>query len=367
MKRLLSLIYLMLFCLSCFCQTATKTNPIRTVLYTCGSNDEFYCYEYYSNMKVVGNKFACITKNKNTGKLSFILNGMPVITAKNIDVFWIDLTSKSKCIYTYSDADKEAYIVIEGHKYGPYANIRYWQHACGYYWDGTPNLNLIYNKDSFWFERMGKYYRHDNDGSIYEMTGKSLWGAEESNPQFKTKDGLHSARFSENYRLLTIDGNNYVMPIDVDAEDIDLRDFYLTDNGDCVIYFAFKSDSWKYPYLYINSDKKTVENIQDGEYFDPTSRAIKPKTSNLPSRQPRQMESIMRWRDGDWINGIDISLQDKSNRHFFTANWNYDYVMVDDKKIGKQTPINAFYDAVNNAFGWVTIEGKQLVLYSYKL
>lgn len=277
MKRLLSLIYLTLFCLSCFCQTATKANPTRTVLYTCGANEEYYCYEYYSNMKVVGNKFACVTKNKNTGKLSFILNGIPVITANNIDVFWIDLTSKSKCIYSYSDADKEEYLVIEGQKYGPYANIRYQQDACNYSWDGTPNLQLMYNKYSFEFERMGKYYRHDNDGSIYEMTGKSLWDAEESNPIYRTKDGSHSAHFSENYRLLTIDGYNYVMPIDVDAEKIDLREFYITDNGDCVIslYFSFiieetvSSSSTGtiihpylhtyYPHLYINSDKKTVE------------------------------------------------------------------------------------------------------------
>ena len=367
MKRLLSLLYSILLCLSCFCQTATRTNPTRTVLYTCGANDEFYCYEYYSNMKIVGNKFACITKNQSTGKLSFILNGAPIITDKDLYVFWIDLTSKNKCIYAYFDSDNEKYLVIEGQKYGPYANIGYWQDACNYHWDGTPNLQLMYNKDSFRFERMGKYYRHDNDGSIYEMTGNSCWDAKESNPQYKTKDGLHSARFSENYRLLTIDGNNYVMPIDVDAEDITLREFYITDKGDCIIYFMFKNESWKFPCLYINNDKKTVENIQDGEYFDPTSRTIKIKTSKLPSRQPRQMESIMRWHDGNWINGIDISLQDKTNRHFFTANWNYDYVMVDDKKIGKHTPINAFYDSVNNAFGWVTIEGKQLVLYSYKL
>ena len=146
MKRLLSLIYLVLLCLSGFCQPATRTNPTRKVLYTCGANDEFFCYEYYSNMKVVENKFACITKNKNTGKLSFILNGIPVIIAENIYVWWIDLTSKSKCIYTYSDADKEEYIVIEGQKYGPYDDIYYWLHACKYYWDGTPNLKLMYNR-----------------------------------------------------------------------------------------------------------------------------------------------------------------------------------------------------------------------------
>ena len=366
MKRVLSLIHMILLCLSCFCQTATRTNPTRTVLYTCGINDVFYCYEYYSNMKVVGNKFACITKNEKTGKLSFILNGTPIITAKNLWVYWIDLTSKSKCIYFYSDADNENYLVIEEEKYGPYDYLEYnLGYACNYYRDGTPNLQLLYGKYSFEFERMGKCFVHDNDGSIYEYTD-----AERSNFHVKTKDGLHCARFSENYRLLTIDSTNYVMPIDVDAEAIELEEFYITDNGDCIIYLRFRirDGLWKYTNLYINRDKKTVENIQDDEYFDPIARAIKTKTSKLPSGQPRQLETIARWHEDNWIeNGIDIFLQDKTNRHFFIANWNYDYVMVDDKKIGKHTPINAFYDSVNNSFGWVTIEGKQLVLYSYKL
>lgn len=343
-------------------------NPSKTVLYTCGTNEEFFCYEYYSNMKVVGNKFACITKNKLTSKLSLILNSVTVVSAKQLDVFWIDLTSKSKCIYAYSNADNEDYLYIEGQTYGPYEQIKYWKQACNYYWDGTPNLDLMYNKNSFVFKRMGKIFRHDNDGSIYECKGESVWNASEDTPTYHSKSGLHKAQFSMNYRLLNLDGSSYVMPIDVDTDEksINLRDFVITDDGTCIVEFGFNNgDGWSYPYFIVSNN--SIEYINDGEYYDPVSKTIKAKGTNLPARQPRQMESIMRWKDGSWINGIDISLQDKSNRHFFTANWNYNYVMVDDKKIGNSTPINAFYDAANNAFGWVTIEGKQLVLYTYKL
>jgi len=320
-------------------------------------------------MKVVGNKFACITKNKVNSKLSLILNGNTVISAKQLDVFWVDLTSKNKCIYSYSNGDNEDYLFIEGHNFGPYEQIAYYQNACNYYWDGTPNLNLMFNKYSFKFQRMGKVYRHDNDGSIYECHGNFPWGAaSEDNPIYHSQSGSHKAEFSMNYRLLTVDGTPYVMPIDVDADEetINLRDFIITDDGTCIVEFGFNNGSkWVYPYFVVSNN--SIEYIKDGEYYDPVSKSIKAKGPNLPARQPIQMESILRWKDGSLINGIDISLQDKSNRHFFTANWNYDYVMIDEKKLGKSTPINAFYDSVNDAFGWVVIEGRQLVLYSYEL
>lgn len=361
MKRILFLIPSIIIYVSSLCQDVQQLNPSRTVLYTCGLADEFYCFEYYSNMKVIGNKFACITKNNKTNKLTLILNGEAVITAKDLVVYWIDLLDKNKCIYIYGDTNKENFIVIEGNKYGPYTDIAYWLEACETNWNGTPNLQLLYNKCSFEFERMGKHYRHDNDGSIYEMTGQ------EENPIYKTKDGTHEARFSNNFRLVTIDGVNYVMPIDVDANNVGLRECFITECGDCIVEFSFYTINWKTLRIYINKDNQTVEVMHDGEFYDPDSRSIKSITPDLIQGGCDQLASMMRWRDGNLINGIDISLYDNTRKHLFTANWDYDYVMIDEKKYGNHTPINAFYDCDNDAFGWVTIEGRQLVLYSYKL
>lgn len=340
--------------------------PTRTVLYTCGANEEFFCYEYYSNMKVLGNKFACVTKNKDTSKRTLVVNGVPVVSALQLDVFWVDPVSKNKCIYMYSNSEQEVYLFIDGRTYGPYEDINYDQYACKYYWNGAPNYDIKYNRNRFYFKRMGKVFRHDNDGSIHECIGTSVWGAKEDNPVYRSASGKHRAEFSNNYRMLNVDGVTYVMPIDVDAETVYLREMVVTEEGDCIIEFAFNAGSeWSYPYFVVANN--SIQYIKDGEYFDPSSRKVKKYNQSATSKRPRQMESYMRWKDGSWVNAVDISLQDKSNRHFFTANWNYDYVMIDDKKIKTSTPINAFYDSSNNAFGWVTIEGRQLVLYSYKL
>lgn len=363
MKQILMLLAL----LNSVCLSIAQ-NPSRTVLYTCGVNEEFYCYEYYSNMKVLGNKFACITKNKVNSKKSFVLNGETVVSANDLDVFWIDLTSKNKCIYSYSKADDRNYLSVEGITYGPYEGIRYQQHACYFYRDGTPNLDLLYNKNLFYFKRMSKIFRHDNDGTIYECKGDGLWDAEEDNPVYKSTSGKHKAEFSMNYRLLNLDDVPYVMPIDVDADDNHtwLPKFAIDENGICIIRFGLQIErQYSYPWVIVHDN--SIECFNDKQYLDFVSMTLKESGSHLTTNQPRQLESIMKWREGEWLNGIDISLQDKTNRHFFTANWNYDYVMIDDKKIGKSTPINAFYDENNNAFGWVTIEGRQLVLYSYKL
>ncbi|MDE7350981.1 MAG: hypothetical protein K2N25_07935 [Muribaculaceae bacterium] len=339
----------------------------RTVLYSCGPNEEFFQHEFFSNMKTSGHRFACMTKNRNNSKLTFILNGEPAITSEDLTVYWIDVESKDNCIYRYSDGNEE-YIVIDGHKLGPYENIGYKRNASEFNSDGTPNLEMALNRNLFTFKRMGKIFRHDNDGAIYECRGDGVWDAKEEDPVYTSPDGQHQARFSRGYRLLTIDGTPYVMPIDLDADPktIGLRNFYITDDGVCIVRFEYNNGTkWVYPYIVIQN--QTVEQIKEGEYFDALTNTIRMKGRHMDAWEPHQFESMRQWKDGDWTNGIDITLKDTSNRHFLTANGNYDYVMIDDKKFGKGAPINAFYDPLANAFGWVVIEGRNLVLYTYNL
>lgn len=363
MKRTILLITAGILYLSGFCQA-----PLRKVVYTFDINEELCYHEYFSNMKIVGNKFACVVRNKATSKLSFILNGATLVTAKNLEIHWIDPYSKNNCIYSYSDGESQEYIVIDGRRYGPYEAIAYMQYANELSWDGTPNLDLLFNKKRFKFKRMGKVYRHDNDGSIYECKGDSPWGAsEKENPAYHSLNGLHKAQFSMNYHLLTVDNVPYVLPVDVDAQNISLGDIVITDDGAVVVYLNFYVGSeWFYKSFVIYNN--ILEDIKEKEYFDPVTNSIK-KWSGTESSPRPQLRGFNEWKDenGNWIYKINFSLQDKTNRHFFTANWAYNYVMIDDKKFGRTAPFDAFYDETNNAFGWVTIEGRQLVLYTYKL
>lgn len=343
-------------------------SPLRKVIYTFDINEELYAHEYLSNMKIAGNKFACVVRNKVNSKLSFILNGATLVTAKKLEIHWVDPYSRNNCIYSYADNNSQEYIVIDGNKYGPFEEIAYIQHANMNNWDGTPNLDLRYNKNTFKFKRMGKVYRHDNDGSIYECDGDNPWGAtERSNPTYHSRDGLHKAQFSMNYHLLTVDGIPYVLPVDVDARNINVGEIAVTDYGTVVASMNYHDGTeWVYKSFVIGNN--SLELIKSNEYFEPETGTIVRKSDNQTPSRP-QLSGFDEWRDenGNWIYKINYSLQDKTNRHFFTANWAYKYVMIDDKKFGHTTPFYAFYDDTNDAFGWVSVEGRQLVLYTYRL
>lgn len=357
MKKIL--LYIIVLVSWCFSEAQ---NPIRTVLYICEANEGFHFLQSYSNIQVSGNKFACVTKNKISKNLSFILNGKKIITAKDLEIHWVDLNTELNCIYKYTKNDSEEYLVIEGKKYGPFEEVQY--SIIENYYFGIPNLLYLYNRNHFYFRRMGKIYRHDNDGSIYELKETASGMANETDPIYKSADGLHQAQFTNNYRLLTVDNKSYILPIDVDVKDenIYFDDIFVSNDGVC--FFAvgfFIGDGSDMGVFRCAVDSNSIQYISEREYFDPITKTILPKGSGWNFR------NHIKCKDGTWVNEIDVSLQDKTKRHVFIANWEYDYVMVDDKKFGKCAPINAFYDETNNTFVWVTIEGKQLVEYVYKL
>lgn len=348
---------------------AGAVGPTRTVLYTCGPNEEYDCLEYHSNMKITGNRFSCITRDKSTSRLSLVLNGAKIVTAKYLWVYWIDVNAKERCVYHHTDNDDEIYLYVDGVDNGPYESYYYVnQIACSHDYEGVPNLNLMYNKGLFYFQRMGRVYRHDNDGTIYSCEGDSPYSAKETDPVYHSADGVHKAQFTNNYKRLILNGRTFNTPIDASAENASIYQMCITDEGNCVARIGYKTaGGWTSSNFAILNG--TMRKMTDEEYYDPYSASIRKKDSSLPTKIIQQMDPILRW-DSDaqeHVNGIDITLYDKTNRHIFTANWKYDYIMIDDKKLGNSTPINAFYDSSANAFGWVTIEGRNLVLYSYKL
>lgn len=343
--------------------------PTRTVLYTCPPGFEFDCFEYYSNMKAVGNKFVCMTYNKQTKEQSLVFNGQPLVTARNLGVCWVDPVDRNKCIYTYG-TDNNRYLMIDGERFGPYEEINYdlWM-ASPYYYNGSPNLEYACNRKSFFFKRMGRFYYHANNGSIFECTGENIWNAKPIDPDYTSLNGVHKASFSNDYRLLTLDGKPYVIPIEVDVatDKISIRDIYITDGGKCYLRVEYPSgEKWKNHTLIIGDN--TLESLKPREeYFDPFTGEIHPLSDATNKRSVPQLSVPFNWKNDVMVPGLEISLQDKTNRHFFTANWQYDYVMIDDKQYGKTAPFDAFYDEEANAFAWVCVEGRQLVLYSLAL
>lgn len=315
----------------------------RTVLYSLGPNEEINNNEFFSNAKVSGNKFMLITYNPVTKKSTLVVNGTKLETADDIFVFYADLDKPGDIAYRVENNDKY-YYNYKGEKNGPYDELSY-----AFY----PMYNL------YKFKRMGNWFRHDSDGSIYRMESED----QETDPVYKSMNGRHSVSFQNNLSSFTLDGvkyNNFAplrfqnseifdVVLDNDGSGF-LRIFYEVDgegevvnaiirNGKCI--FAEEEDFWEYCNRYANSDPapfgKDAEDCEDYKAND------------------------------EWKIGLDIALQDKSKKHLFVSNWRYNYVMIDDKIINCEPPIRAFYDEANNSFGWICLEGRDLVLYSYSL
>ena len=381
MKNLLITLLFLMFSNSMFSQT-----PIRKVLYTCKPNEEFFMSEFCSNMKIDGTKFACVLKNNKTNKMSLVWNSEIVDHAWQIYAWYIDLNSKDGNVYECLDSisiDKyEYYIVTDGKKHGPYENLYFadW----GLYgimlsdsnpvtrW-GHPNLKIKYANNSFYFQRMGKWYRHDVDGSIYPVDLKDNEFVE-YDPTFKSKNGLHIARFSNDYRLLSFDGTSFILDVDLDkGKNIgDNMNCFVSNSGVCVVSNYQIGD-----FMVKNGKIEYFDYFKDHKYFEPATESIVQRYAIERKARPTvKEEHTIVFSEGQfkvynkdlpeqWLPRMQI--YDSSQKHLFIADFNYDYIMIDEKKIKSVVPIKAFYDETNNAFGWVTIEGKSLVLYSYKL
>jgi hypothetical protein len=64
---------------------------------------------------------------------------------------------------------------------------------------------------------------------------------------------------------------------------------------------------------------------------------------------------------------ITIEANSPDKQHTFYSDMKYEYVVIDGKIVGKSPAVQAWYNEENNSFAWNSVEGKELVMYEYKL
>lgn len=335
--------------------------PIRKVVLTLKPNESIYWGEYVSNYHISGYNYICILKDKVAKKETLVWNGQRKVCADWVCLGHIDVNDFRKCVYTYKTGDDQ-YIQLEDKKYGPYQWVGYADWYPMKWSNGEVNIRY-YNRYCFDFDLMGNEYTHDHDGTIYKKN--------EGRFDYSSFDKKHYAKIAEDRRMITIDGKNFVIPIPVDMKKIAQPELCLFNDGTC--YYEQtgmdEDNNWKKYIFYITpSEVRAIS--QKTEYFDFDSHAIKAQSikpssegvHNFPEIPTKRKENTQ-----EWILAYEFSLQDNSKRHSLIAKWDYNYILLDGKKIGTQCPIEAFYDSTSNSFGWVTIENRQIVLYTYAL
>lgn len=357
--------------------TFVYAQPQRQVLLTLKKGEILYLAEYASNMRIKGHKFTCILEDTLNRKEIFIHNGERKVTAADISIYNINTDDFNKCVFEYynksNGTDKwQHYLSVYGVNYGPYEYIKYNYETNmynDYSRDGLTNIGYALPHE-FRFRLMGEDYYHYEDGSILN--------AKETRYEYQSPNKQHEIHIDHSRRFVTLDDKKYIIPIpmDGDCSEFDPR-VCLFDDGTC---------------FYEQTCQMNPQNEYDTETFQffisPT--AIKQLTAGkeyydfdkhqvLPYKKDADYSGsidYMGWynegfeweeKNKQWVRAYNFTLQDKSKRHLFIANWKYDYVLIDGKKYGKHCPIDAFYDKDANAFAWTTIEGHEIVLYTFDL
>lgn len=343
--------------------TFVYAQPQRQVLLTLKKGEILYLGEYASNMRIKGHKFTCILEDTLNDKEIFIHNGERKVTADNIDTYNINTDDFNKCVFEYYNNingtdKKQRYLSVYGENYGPYEDIDYYYETnkCNGY---LTEIDYALPHE-FRFKLMGEDYYHYEDGSILN--------AEETRYEYQSPNKQHKIHIDNSRRFVTLDGKKYIIPIPMDGycSKFDPR-VCLFDDGTC---------------FYEQTCQMDPENEYDTETFQffITPTAIKQLTAEKEYYDFDKHQVLPCKKNADYSGSIDymewyydnfgwynFTLQDKSKRHLFIANWKYDYVLIDGKKYGKHCPIDAFYDEDANAFAWTTIEGHEMVLYTFDL
>jgi hypothetical protein len=129
--------------------------------------------------------------------------------------------------------------------------------------------------------------------------------------------------------------------------------FYLNNNG---------SISKGYPYIFDLETQpdgffKYNFSMEDGWVYENANGQIK-----------KTQDRKIGYGKGAFLPSIDkYVIQSKNKSHTLSIDLAYDYVVIDGKSYGKAPAIKAWYDETKNCFIWNSWEGKELVIYEFKL
>lgn len=313
---------------------ATQSSGLKTdVLYNFGRNEILYYNEFSSNMKTAGRKFAAVTIDTITKQESLIINGKKVKSAYSIWPNFIDLDN-NRYVYGYKDyKDGDYYVSIDGVTEGPYEDL--------YFGYRSPK--------SYSFKRMGKEFRRDSDGTIYNSDDDS---------GYASSSGRYKLKFTDDFENVTFDGKRYSIPLPNGISHLQLYDAYVSEKGIAFFELSYDLDN-SHESRYYKISRNEINILDDEEYDEQLNDNLEDGCAIF--------ENVFDPEDVDWEGGMIFTVYDPSKRHLLTSRWDYDYVMIDNVKIPCTAPFCAFYDKEADLFAWVSQEGSQLVLYTYKI
>ena len=331
-------------------------------------------YDYADNFQYTKNGFAY--RYKKNGKWYVNIDEKSSPGYDSI-YYWVDKSGdKSRFAYKYKDNGKW------------YVNIND-KISSGY--DEVNSLYLRGNKTYYHYKNNGKYYININDKPSAGYDEISLLRITESELAYKYKDngkyyvninGKSSSEYEDvgNFENSTKGycyfyknkgkwyANIYgkLSPAYDDVKNLQLTEsgkymysyendgkYYVNVNGK--IYGAYYAAGWLSSGFFISDDDEYFEFgyiLQGKEY--------------KKSSEEEQFVGLVSWMNCSYGENADnIEFYSTDKKHLFYSG--LQYVVIDGNFYGKSAALQAWYDETKNAFIWNAIEGKELVVYEYKL
>lgn len=333
----------------------------KTALYTFSQGERINDKEYLSGKKFHDNNWMMLTRSPQGAKL--IKNGRVIQEAPN----WIAVEAydpdTNNALYYWRNSNNEWYIHVDGADLGPFSEINYFK-------TGLDDPM----KAEFYYKKMGMNFFRDFTGISTKLDSPYERG--DSRVTYKSPNGRHTMQFSPDKKSITVDGTRYTI-FPADRKDVYIFRADVNNNGSW--YVGGRSTDSKNVTEWIEKGcvNGVVKDLGQSTGLGLSAKRGFYKLSEGNDPQPGA-KSYTPFADRDfdykWIEErkeaercTEFMLQGRTPSDEFLSSWEYDYVLINNKKVGNAAAIDAWYDPQANAFVWISIDGNKLYKNSYGL
>jgi hypothetical protein len=342
---------------------AQNTEPKRTVLLALGPNEEIHYNEYFAAQHLRNNRFICVVKNTQEKTLTLVVNGKRIQTVKGdyLDVFYFDPTKENGYGYAYELAGRE-FINVCG-KVLP--NV-----------SGSP-YNFRMTKDGrFAFE-----YYYDEDYYLY-IDGENVGPYQQIESFALLENGEYSCYYVDQNHSRHLIVNGVEKSMEAFNADYFLPDIYVTGDGSYAAKFKNRGIVGSFvaineniygPFKDVRSLKISGKDRFAFEYEQEDTGKWLYHVNGKGNASKRAFEGVSAsdeeafwWAYSGYHEG-DIEVFSPDGKVLFYSNFSFPFVVIGGNEVGHSPALNAWYSEKNRGFGWSAVEGRELVVYEYKL
>ncbi len=331
-------------------------NPQRFELHKLRRNEVLKTGECMLAFKSDGAHFVCLTSDTLLKKDYLIFDGVKKVVADEISTDYLDPCDYNKSIFHFKD-DRQWTFFIEGKTYsGHYGK---WANGSG----GWESYSMTWSQKEIYhvFNESAKQWESYYRGNPYKSK-YSTYTSDGYNDKFKSDTVVSINKkykvFSTEFGTITYNGVKHrIIPRQTFNSDW-RQSICILEDGRCYVgYFQEKKDPRRFIF-----EKGGAKELQKDEFIN--FRTNKIERSN--EEYGIFTQSVYSWPSDYYKKQLRV-LRDASGRHTLETCALYDYVLVDNKEYGSESAAYIRYDEERNEFQWIALEGKELVLYRYRL